>query len=723
MQDWEEHFGVEDVLQRIINWLREHGKNLDDPREKRSHLNKPLVQHVEECWKLSDKILRKLGLDDELRRFCFSLCVVHDLGKLDPRWQIGSKERPNHADVGKKLLDFICKERELTRLLPLPNEFETILVFATSRHHSSLHLGLETTMSFQRQLRRVLSRGISLSVGIADAIGVFKLADIVSASGLFSPSFCKLLLSQYEWSECLGAKIEGGVKRKAEEKSGFDPEKYKLQSGIASSQHKHLIVAAPTGWGKTALSLLRAKEVKPCKIFYVLPTITAIREFEQTLEEIFGPEYVGEYFYFADAEYLLAKENLEESVYPIDFYRYFIPKVIVTTIDQILLAALQFGRYHARRYNLRRSLLIFDEFHLFTPQMIGALKAIFEELASIYDFSVLLMSATPSTLYANTLREALTKSGSVEVKVLKDEYKRLRRHFMKLEDLSLVEFLQKKRSEFEKERVLIIANRVDEAVQIYNFLKNEEKRKVSLIHGRFAYIDRIKKEAEAKNAEVLVSTQVAEVSLDISYDVLITELAPIPSLIQRFGRVNRYGKLARKTNVYVCKPEKTEPYLNIELVATREILGNLINGLHREGESIYLSVLNEYYEKLTKDPSLKIEKMYEIVKNELDKFEHFYNATGVSNLSEMLGREPSCLAVPRNYLCEVKRLYESMEKEKAYEERRELLAKLKGYLISAPLHIMEEDGMWDDNLHLYIVGNEKYVYDPEIGLIKRKLTS
>jgi len=41
---------------------------------------------------------------------------------------------------------------------------------------------------------------------------------------------------------------------------------------------------------------------------------------------------------------------------------------------------------------------------------------------------------------------------------------------------------------------------------------------------------------------IFVATQVVEVSLDISYDVLVTEVAPLDALVQRMGRVNRYGR-------------------------------------------------------------------------------------------------------------------------------------------------------------------------------------
>ncbi|WP_417281332.1 hypothetical protein, partial [Clostridioides difficile] len=51
---------------------------------------------------------------------------------------------------------------------------------------------------------------------------------------------------------------------------------------------------------------------------------------------------------------------------------------------------------------------------------------------------------------------------------------------------------------------------------------------------------------------LLIGTQSIEVSLDISYDVPHTELAPLDSLLHRFGRVNRRGDNAELSNTYIC---------------------------------------------------------------------------------------------------------------------------------------------------------------------------
>ena len=63
-----------------------------------------------------------------------------------------------------------------------------------------------------------------------------------------------------------------------------------------------------------------------------------------------------------------------------------------------------------------------------------------------------------------------------------------------------------------------------------------------MIHGRFNTRDREIAEQGLKVNQLLVGTQAIEVSLDISYDTMYTEIAPYDALLQRFGRVNRRGE-------------------------------------------------------------------------------------------------------------------------------------------------------------------------------------
>lgn len=127
-------------------------------------------------------------------------------------------------------------------------------------------------------------------------------------------------------------------------------------------------------------------------------------------------------------------------------------------------------------------------------------------------------------------------------------------------------------------RVLVVANRVQQAQELFRKLRDRLGSGVELLHGRFTRRDRVMREQRILTAlrgavktdlRVLVATQVVEVSLDVSFDVLVTELPPVDDLLQRLGRVNRYYEQERPAPVvvslarneairYVYDPERLE---------------------------------------------------------------------------------------------------------------------------------------------------------------------
>ncbi|MGE3537982.1 MAG: CRISPR-associated helicase Cas3' [Candidatus Tectimicrobiota bacterium] len=101
-------------------------------------------------------------------------------------------------------------------------------------------------------------------------------------------------------------------------------------------------------------------------------------------------------------------------------------------------------------------------------------------------------------------------------------------------------------------RTLVVVNTVARAGELYEALKTEcRKRKLALdlvlIHSRFRPPERAQKikkllENPGKDGTLIVTTQVVEAGVDVSAKTLFTELAPWPSLVQRFGRCNRRGQ-------------------------------------------------------------------------------------------------------------------------------------------------------------------------------------
>ena len=108
---------------------------------------------------------------------------------------------------------------------------------------------------------------------------------------------------------------------------------------------------------------------------------------------------------------------------------------------------------------------------------------------------------------------------------------------------------------------------------------------------RFNGRDREKKRnKDLRNNQLLIGTQAIEVSLDISYDVLYTEIAPYDALLQRFGRVNRRGEKGIK-DIYIYNNYNKCIYRDDIIKNTDSVISEIIHSDNR----IVLEEKVEYY--------------------------------------------------------------------------------------------------------------------------------
>jgi CRISPR-associated endonuclease/helicase Cas3 len=135
-------------------------------------------------------------------------------------------------------------------------------------------------------------------------------------------------------------------------------------------------------------------------------------------------------------------------------------------------------------------------------------------------------------------------------------------------------------------KVLWVANTVEKARAIARDAGAQlrEGTEPLIYHSRYRYIDRVahhKSVVDAfdpsrnKGAALAITTQVCEVSLDISADMLVTDVAPIPALIQRMGRVNRREPSTAPRPVYVTDVDRPDPYTGDEIALARRWLDEL----------------------------------------------------------------------------------------------------------------------------------------------------
>jgi len=234
---------------------------------------------------------------------------------------------------------------------------------------------------------------------------------------------------------------------------------------------------------------------------------------------------------------------------------------------------------------LADSAVIIDEVHSFDRSMFDTLISFLQT----FDIPVLCMTAT----LPKSRRDELAAAG---LQVFPTEADR-----EKLDDLKekeeadryLLEPVANFDAAFDKAvnayqaglRVLWVVNTVDRCLAISQKLETRLNVRVLTYHSRFRLCDRAEvhkqtvaafamQQDKPPKAVIAVTTQVCEMSLDLDADVLITEVAPISAMVQRFGRANRHLKRDFAT-LHAYEPPSNLPYAKDELTAARKFLDEL----------------------------------------------------------------------------------------------------------------------------------------------------
>jgi CRISPR-associated endonuclease/helicase Cas3 len=233
---------------------------------------------------------------------------------------------------------------------------------------------------------------------------------------------------------------------------------------------------------------------------------------------------------------------------------------------------------------LADSALIIDEVHSFDRHMFDNLISFLKT----FDVPVLCMTATlPPSRRAELIDAGLrvypTPDERLELADLeeKENHPRYRIETTDDENSALLVAAE----EYKKGKlVLWVVNTVKRCQRIARRLGKRHSIKPLVYHSRFRLRDRKDRHAETvaafkqtAEARIAITTQVCEMSLDLDADVLITEHAPVSSLVQRFGRANRHISRGKdfRARLIVYKPEKETPYTKDELTAAEAFLKDL----------------------------------------------------------------------------------------------------------------------------------------------------
>ena len=343
---------------------------------------------------------------------------------------------------------------------------------------------------------------------------------------------------------------------------------------------KFVTLFAPCGRGKTEAALLWAintfKELKRSKIIFAMPTQTTSNSMYDRLKMIFGEGNVGLYhgrsFIKLRDELMKEKEKEFDEEKDVEEIRsetfkgnIFFKPITITTVDHLIYSFVKgFSQADFALGNLQNAVIIFDEVHYYERLTLEHLLTLFNLLRKM-DIPHLLMSGTLPDFMLNELsdyRHIVDEEG-----LAFEPFKIELCNYTLFESTVVDEIIENYKRGLTQ---FVILNTVEQAKKYYLRLKEKvgDQANIMLYHSQFTYNDRIKKENEIyqrinQKPFILVATQVIEISLDISCDVMYSELAPPDALGQRAGRLNRKGKkwgneIEHKLKIYL--PENNLPY-------------------------------------------------------------------------------------------------------------------------------------------------------------------
>lgn len=416
--------------------------------------------------------------------------------------------------------------------------------------------------------------------------------------------------------------LEGTLKKSIEDKI-YKPVTWNGIQEQASHSRGNLFLSAATGSGKTEASLLwstnNQNETVGQRVFYVLPYTASINAMYNRQKKIMTDEMVGmlhgkaNYFHYKslterEEDYLKRKKKVDNIQ---SLARKLYKPYKILTPFQLLKAFFGIKGFEMQFAEMSNGLFIFDEIHAYDPHTTALIVTMIEKLHREYGAKFCIMTATMPKFLREKFLSLFEQDSLNEVEMSpKDRDDQFTRHRVNLLNGDIhgaMPLIKKELSENKK--VMVVCNTVKSAQTVYKELEGLVKNAL-LLHSRFVLKDREHIESQLEDAFLLVGTQAIEVSLDIDFDILFTEPAPIDALIQRFGRINRKGKKGI-CDVNVCRTGgSSDKYIYSERTTrlTIEALGS-VDILH---ESLIQGLIDRVYENGYDEEQ---EEKYNFIKN------------------------------------------------------------------------------------------------------------
>ena len=440
-----------------------------------------------------------------------------------------------------------------------------------------------------------------------------------------------------------------------------------MQREIVQNDSTRIILNAGCGEGKTAAALLFAqrllKENRIDRIIFTLPTKFTANNLNKDLtdkekyaipQELVGITHGDASEFLRQRMHETKNQQDEQEIDEDEIHNLIMTQVFensiyakpitISTVDHLIMSLYHGYKFADRAFsNVASSLVVFDEVHYYERHTLGAIAETMRRLTELQIPHLVMTATIPSTV-----RTALDKlvtnqpyrfqrapaviQGTTNPKT-PFEIEKLTKTFTDDEGNACSDELLELLKQNVGRKQIIFVNQVARAKRIYKYLaKSGIDKNIICYHSGFISKHRNEKEriiralftenrqtAEIQALEghsfyntqscILVSTQVSELSLDISADVMYSEIAPIDSIVQRGGRLHRKGEYPNDNGyghrMYIAPPYDNEkacrPYDLDILQRSWEVFGreytfqnacDWVNAVYTENMSLQHSELS-----------------------------------------------------------------------------------------------------------------------------------
>ena len=491
----------------------------------------------------------------------------------------------------------------------------------------------------------------------------------------------------------------------------------------------------PTGLGKTLISLKFALKIaqkvkkekgQSLKIIYSLPFLSIIEQNFIVFENVLKHNGIN-----PDSSIILKHHHLtgfkykgKENEFDYDTSRILIEgwnsKIITTTFIQFFYSLISNRNKMLRKFHkFTNSVIILDEVQSVPHKYWLVLKKVLTQMAERFNFYVIFSTATQPFIFdKNSFTEILNSKPYFEI---------LNRYEIKIDKTpktvnDLYDNLQLEKDK----RYLFIMNTVKSAKELFGLLKKDYPDEVIFLSTHLIPKERLKRInlLKKQDKKIAVSTQLVEAGVDIDFDVVYRDFAPLDSLNQSAGRCNREGKKKEKGKFFVLNLKDKENgrfyhsyiYDPVLVNATKEILEE-----EEYQEKDIFKLINRYYERLQKIKSDKVSQdllqmLYNLKFDDEREKDRINSINDFILIEEDYYKEDVFIEIDEDAqkvwqeFAKIWQISDIFERKKAFDS---LKAEFYQYVISVP--ISKNTPPVENNFYYVPISNLDDYYDLETG--------